>query len=194
MDKELVRELISCGCSYDEIAQELRSALGTVRGFSARSLRRFCQNNGLRRQPVSNEELDYLVTRNIVRYGHSYGRTMMQGSIRADLPLSARRAPSERRVSEALRRGAPEAFEARTRNVLDRTNPIPYYAPYFGYKLHIDQNEKLVMFGCTHVCLIDGCSRAIVGFCSMPIKNPIVIYENVLRPTIAQYGLWDQLR
>ena len=30
-------------------------------------------------------------------------------------------------------------------------NPFPYHASYFGHKLHVDQNEKLVMFGVTHI-------------------------------------------
>ena len=31
---------------------------------------------------------------------------------------------------------APLAYEARARDPLDRTYPIPYCAPYFGYKGH----------------------------------------------------------
>ena len=42
--------------------------------------------------------------------------------------------------------------------------------------------------------MIDGCSRLVVGFASMPIKNPILIYEFFFRPTILKYGIWDQLR
>ncbi len=42
---------------------------------------------------------------------------------------------------------------------------MPYsadYADYFGQKVHVDQNEKLVMFGCTHACAIDGHSGMII--------------------------------
>ena len=60
-------------------------------------------------------------------------------------------------------------------------NPIPYYAEYFGHKLHMDQNEKLVMFGVTHVLAIDGFSSKIVGCKSMPVKNNILIYDSVYR-------------
>ena len=60
-------------------------------------------------------------------------------------------------------------------------NPVPYRLDYFGEKIHIDQNEKCVMFGLTHVCAIDGYSGKVVGFTSMPIKNPIVIYEKMFR-------------
>ena len=31
------------------------------------------------------------------------------------------------------------------------TNPVSYRSQYFGEKLHIDQNEKLVMFRVTRV-------------------------------------------
>lgn len=59
----------------------------------------------------------------------------------------------------------------------------------------MDQNEKIGQrYGCTHVALIDGCSRMIVGYASMPVKNPIIIYEFVFCPALVKYGLWNQLR
>ena len=61
---------------------------------------------------------------------------------------------------------------ARRTNTARQINAVPYYrADYFGHKLHIDQNEKLVMFGVTHICGIDGYSGKIVGFVTMPVKN-----------------------
>ena len=51
---------------------------------------------------------------------------------------------SQRRIARSLKRLAPLAYEARARDTLDRTYPIPYFAPYFGYKGHMDQNEKLL--------------------------------------------------
>ena len=46
-----------------------------------------------------------------------------------------------------------------------------------GEKLHLDQNEKLVMFGVTHVAAIDGFSGKIVAFETMPIKNNLILYR-----------------
>jgi hypothetical protein len=60
-------------------------------------------------------------------------------------------------------------------------NPVPYNATYFGEKLHVDQNEKLINFGVTHVCAVDGFSSKIVGFISMPVKNNIIIYKDLYR-------------
>ena len=60
-------------------------------------------------------------------------------------------------------------------------NPIPYRADYFGHKLHIDQNEKLVMFGVTHICAVDGYSGKIVEFVTMPVKNNVEIYAHFFR-------------
>ena len=56
-------------------------------------------------------------------------------------------------------------------------NPVPYTSRYFGEKVHIDQNEKVNLFGVTHTSAVDGFSGKIVAFCSMPIKNNISIYE-----------------
>lgn len=50
-----------------------------------------------------------------------------------------------------------------------------------GHKLHIDQNEKLVMFGATHVLAIDGFSSKSVAQATMPVKNNLVIYDQVYR-------------
>ena len=45
----------------------------------------------------------------------------------------------------------------------------------------MDQNEKLVMFGVTHVIAVDGHSKKIVANATMPIKNNLTIYEQVYR-------------
>ena len=126
--------------------------------------------------------------------GHWHERKMMQGSLRAQLGVISG-AISQRRISVALRTVAPDAYEARTRDLLERTNPVPYVSPYFGYKCHFDQNEKIGQhYGCTNVAVIDGCSRLVAGFASMPIKNPILIYEFIFRPAILKYGIWDHVR
>ncbi len=65
--------------------------------------------------------------------------------------------------------------------MIDRTNPIPYEAHYFGHKIHLDQNEKLAMFGTTHVIAVDGYSGKIVGHTTMPVKNNLLIYRDVYR-------------
>ena len=51
----------------------------------------------------------------------------------------------------------------------------------FGEKLHMDQNEKLVMFGVTHVCAIDVYSGKIVEFESMPVKNNVEINSHMFQ-------------
>ena len=163
-----------------------------MRGISCRSIRRYCSNHGIHR--LTDQEIDNILEDFIVNYGHGYGRTMMQGSIRARFGVTTG-VVSQRRVCNSLRRVAPEAFEAKTRDVMIRTNPVPYYAPYFGYKIHMDQNEKIGQsLGCTHVAMIDGCSRMICGYASMEVKNPIPIYEFVFRPALMNFGLWNQLR
>ena len=56
---------------------------------------------------------------------------------------SCHREISQRQISSMLRKVAPSAHNEKAHDLLDKTNPVPYYAPYFGYKLHMDQNEKL---------------------------------------------------
>ena len=72
-------------------------------------------------------------------------------------------------------------------------NPVPYSVHYFGEKMHVDQNEKLVRYGITHVLAIDGYSRNIVSFISIPQKNA-EICARLFMPLALQTGLWDQRR
>ena len=76
-----------------------------------------------------------------------------------------------------------------------QTKYEPYYSPYFGCKSHLDQNEKIGQdYGCTHVVMIDVCSRLVAGFVSLHVKNPILIYEFVFRQALCKYGIWEQVR
>lgn len=88
---------------------------------------------------------------------------------------------SSERVGKSLARVNPEHHKRRTTRTERQINPIPYSAKYFGHKVHIDQNEKLVLFGVTHVCAVDGYSGMIIGFATFPIKNNILIYDNLYR-------------
>ena len=110
----------------------------------------------------------------IQQVGAAYGRKTMCGLLAAE---GAR--VSETRVGESLKRVAPTLHQRRQQNAARQLNPVPYHADYFGHKLHIDQNEKLVMYGVTHVCATDGYSRKIVGFVTMPVKNNLEIYEHL---------------
>ena len=60
-------------------------------------------------------------------------------------------------------------------------HPKVYKADYFEHKLHVDQNEKLVMYGVTHVVARDGYSGMITAYTTMAIKNNLTIYENMFR-------------
>ena len=86
---------------------------------------------------------------------------------------------SEKRVASFLRRVCTDIHSRRVISTQSLTNPIPYSASYPGDKLHVDQNEKLIMFGITHVCAIDGHSGMIIGFVTMPMKNYVIIYEEL---------------
>lgn len=103
-----------------------------------------------------------------------YGRKMMKGHL-ASKGLNV----GESRIGESIRRVDPGNHFNRSTLTHFQTNPLPYSALYFGHKLHIDQNEKLVMFGVTHVVAVDGYSGKVVGAILMPVKNCVTIYENL---------------
>ena len=127
--------------------------------------------------PVSLADSVSVLMRNIdMQVGPTYGRKTMTGLL-ASQGLHV----SQRRVGESLCRTNPGYQHARRTATAKRMNPIPYHAEYFGHKLHIDQNEKLVMFGVTHICAVDGYSGKIVGFVTMPVKNNVEIYDHLFQ-------------
>ena len=101
---------------------------------------------------------------------------------------------SEHRVAESLSRVAPIQHQQCQHSTQQLMNPIPYRVTAHGEKLHLDQNEKVVMYGMTHVVAVDGYSRKIVGFITLPVKNAIAIYDCLFRPLLLKEGLWVQVR
>lgn len=53
---------------------------------------------------------------------------------------------------------------------------------------------KLSMYGVTHVMAVDGYSRKIVGMITIPVKNPITIYNTLMKPLLETEGMWEQVR
>ena len=117
-----------------------------------------------------------------------YGRKTLTGLLASEGVRIA-----EKRVGLSMQTLAPHQHKARQLNVARQLNPHPYTANYFGHKLHVDQNEKLVMYGVTHAMAIDGYSRKIISFITMPIKNCVEIlihmarYANNVTTTILLY-------
>ena len=102
--------------------------------------------------------------------GPTCGRKMMSGYVRSKgLTLS------DKQVSKSLRRVNPVNPARRREDTVRRRNPVPYYAPYHGNKLHRDENGKIGMYGCTFYALSDSCSARIVKLFSMPKKNAVII-------------------
>ena len=62
-----------------------------------------------------------------------------------------------------------------------------YYARYFGHKLHLDQNEKLVHYGVIYVLARD-------GFSGKKIAGTNTTKSTGNHCWSMEYGLWDQIR
>ena len=101
---------------------------------------------------------------------------------------------SEVKVGKSLKRLDPVSQQRREETAGRTLNPKYYTANYFGHKVHIDQNEKLVMFGVTQVMARDGYSGMIIATSTMAVKNNLIIYEEIYKHFTLKYGLWDQLR
>ena len=61
---QLIREKIHCGWSHKRISRFLQDNNPGLRGFSERSVRRFCHNHDIHRTPrIEEHALDDVVTR-----------------------------------------------------------------------------------------------------------------------------------
>ncbi|XP_028978246.1 uncharacterized protein LOC114840237 isoform X1 [Esox lucius] len=184
---DLIKDLFETGKTHVEISTTLQQ-MGVQR-CSEISVRRFCvQHNLKRKRHVSDTELERAVVGSIYETGPSYGRKFMTGYL-SSMGVHA----GECRVGKILREIHQPYHEFRRQGARN-LNPIPYHAEYMGHKIHMDQNEKLVMFGVTHVVAVDGYSGKIVANATMPVKNNLVIYEEVYRSAVVNHGMWDQLR
>ena len=189
MDGNFLLSMLQKGQNYNQIAEYYQNIYPGIRGFSARSFRRYCKLKGMTRP--TEEKFTRIMHYLASNYRHFYRIRMMQVSISSLLGITSG-SVSQRGISKVLKLLAPATHQARGCETLEMQNPVPYFGPYYGYKVHLDQNVNFGQdYGCTYKLLIDGCSMLIVGCVSMPVENPILIYEIVFRKTLLKYGIWD---
>ncbi|KAM3597130.1 uncharacterized protein V6R79_000240 [Siganus canaliculatus] len=165
---DLIKNMIQNGKTCTEISCTSVS-MGLDRGTSVSNLKKICSKWNLRKNGlVSSTQLEGAIVKAVQETGQTYGRRMMCGYLKSKGVHAA-----EHRVGAALHAVQPEAHDSRC-NGLRNLNPVPYNAAYFGQKIHIDQNEKMVMYGVTYVIAIYGYSKKIVASAVMPVKNNLI--------------------
>ena len=151
-----IRQLVSTGTTYKRISELLQEASPGASGLSERSVRRFCQRNGIAyRSHLDDHGVDQVIQSAIQEVGNGYGRRMMHGL------LSSRNLHvSQSRVAASMQQVSPYHYASRRLDsgVQQIQNPTIYRASFYGQKLRCDQNEKLSMYGVTHVIAVDGFS------------------------------------
>ena len=180
------------GYRMKDVEEKLRNDFGLTRGCSTANLYLFCSTNDIHRSDYgrrSQDELRDIVEAAAYEGGPTFGRKMVAGYLKASGMNIG-----ERVVRRFLPQANPQFANERRQGIERQTNPHPYYAEYAGHKLHLDQNEKLVDYGVTVVCAIDGFSKFITGYSVMSIKNNVIIYDEVYRPSVLTHGLPDQIR
>ena len=81
-----VRLLVVRGCTHKEISDYYQTLYPNTRGYSERSISRFCSAYNIRK--ICDVEIDSFVENFISLDGHWYGRSMTQGSISYTLGIS----------------------------------------------------------------------------------------------------------
>jgi hypothetical protein len=85
-----------------------------------------------------------------------------------------------------MQRIAPAELDARRTFARRRLSRRSLYAPYFGYQLSIDQNEKLRAY----FAGVDACSRYVVFLFAAPSKNAITLYNQGYRFVLINFFDW----
>ncbi|XP_020899410.1 uncharacterized protein LOC110238104 [Exaiptasia diaphana] len=191
VDENYIRTLVvERRWTHKEISNFLKENYPGKDGLSEMSVRRYCKVNNIHKSSrLPDNQLDVVVSNAVSQVGPTYGRKMLKGKLEAEGVRV-----HDKRISKSLQRVAPGYHQQRVQNTARLFNPLPYKSDYFGHKIHLDQNEKLVMYGCTTVIASDGYSNYVLAAASMPVKNNVEIYRAVLRPILLEYGLWDQVR
>jgi len=175
--------------SVRDVASKLQSENPLTPGLSYSTVARYCHRNDIKiKKPLSDDCLDSEIKNAIDQVGPTYGRKMMNG-----LLASSGVSVCEGRVGRSLARVNPIYHTSRQEGSDKIKNTKAYFSPHFGHNQHIDQHEKMVMFGITFVILVDGCSGYVLSFSVMPIKCNTTIYEEVYMPPIQEFGLWECL-
>ena len=98
---------------------------------------------------------------------------------------------SEMRVRRAIMEAYPVNHAIRVTNGHRRFNPVPYNSQYFGHKLHLNLNEKLV--DCVLIGAIDGYSGMLMACFAVHRKSTVDVCQ-MYRDLITSVGIWDQIR
>ena len=115
VDDGFILNLLQRGYSYKQISDFYQGLNPAVHGLSARGFRHYCKLNNLTR--LSDDDVTGIVHHLVNNEDHSYGRQMMQGSIRSLLGITVG-AVSQRRVSRALQLVALVAHQSRAQDTL----------------------------------------------------------------------------
>ena len=75
LQERSIADSVAAGATYEVISMSLQWRYPSQRGLSARSVRRFCAEEGIHyRSHLSDGQLDRLVASRVMSVGHSYGR------------------------------------------------------------------------------------------------------------------------
>ena len=104
-----IRDRVSNNYLHATIAMELQQRFPSNRGLSTRSMRRYCNINGIcRSSRLTPSEVDDAVETAVTLVGPSYGRRTLTGLLRSEGIIVG-----EQRVRASLRRITPSYIEQR---------------------------------------------------------------------------------
>jgi len=138
-----VLPLLICGFDNNRIALTLNVSSRLIRRLRWQnkvSTRDLTGQHQATRQRPSDSLMDQLVTQEVLRVGHAYGRKMLSASLSVTNPLFHF---ARERVQASMQRLFPIAMAKRAVHAARRIQRGAYHAPHFGYSAHLDLACKL---------------------------------------------------
>ena len=139
-------------------------------------MRRYYNLNGIcHSSRLTPSEVDNAVETAVSLVGPSYGHRTLTGHLRSEGIIVG-----EQRLRASMRRITPSYIEQGAG--IHITNLIQHHTMLniTGTKCILIKMKKLVQFGVTHVAASDGYSGKLLGVITMPVKNPILIYDDLI--------------
>jgi len=199
ISREDLAQLVRWGWTDEMISKLLQEENPGIRGISSRSVKRVRHEWSIYTvTKCTDAELDGYVVEAIKKVkessidihvyiiflmlfnrqiGHERGAVWIKGFLRFQYDVNV----SIPRILDSMGRVAPAELDARRTFARRRLSRRSLYAPYFGYQLSIDQNEKLREYGITYFAGVDACSRYVVFLFAAPSKNAITLYDQGYR-------------
>ena len=165
--------------THSDMSNLFKERYPDMRGVPVINVRQFRNENGIRtRKPLNDSEIEKAVTKSIAQVVVRFLQNIVGGKC-CYILLYFKVLVWARKVGTAVKKNCPITQTERCIRAGRSFTSKVYKANDFGHKLLVDHNDKLVMYGVTHVVARDGYFGMITGYATIAIKINLTRYEKM---------------